>query len=552
MLGTLDTTHVRHGHRYDVTPTASGENLVTPTAGSSSKPFPLNQTTILLNPPVTTATTKNRDHQFHHQQFRIALTLAGMAASILVTIFGLFHVDVFLRVYRLPLHVYSTGNIVFSIVSTTNDLFGAWFLDYAATRMARCDLIGVSGCIFAFCFLTPFFRWNTEPSPVEFWDETHFIVSMSMYDTLFSFTAILLGSLVTDNHHMTDQERVNFMASGKVVNLIASFAVARIGLYFFDEDYLGHFRAFLLLLAAAVSVMFVLAQIMTHYHIIVRFPSLSVRLTDMHPKKEGGEGTKTTAKLKPSQVIKEFWKHNNFWAWIGMEVFLESQNSFSSAFMKTFVDRLVHDQGVSRERCDWLLSTIRPLGLICGILCYIPIRRIGYKKLYPILFATNITISLYMLCFASYTSTGEIVAFLLVYPAITGAVASSGFHLVMSDMVLQMKHSNASDQRQDDPSLAGLFMGVNALFCKPAESLLPIIAANVLDTHYHDLAVEGSEDVQKSLYKLLILPPLVFSFFQWMSWRRYSLTPDDTQQMREDLRKMELTHRRGSDESMGA
>lgn len=234
-----------------------------------------------------------------------------------------------------------------------------------------------------------------------------------------------------------------------------------------------------------------------------------------------------------------------------MEIFLESQNSFASAFMKTFVDRLVHDQGVSRELCDWILSTARPLGLICGILCYIPITRIGYKRLYPILFATNMTISMYMLCFASHTSTGEIVAFLLIYPAITGAVASSGFHLVMSDMVLQMKHSNAADQRQDEPSLAALFMGINALFCKPAESLLPIIAANVLDTRFHDLAIEGSEEVQRKLYKLLVVPPLVFAFFQWASWRRYTLTPDDTQQMREDLRKMEHLNRRVSSDSTG-
>mmetsp|Transcript_24383 Transcript_24383/g.57782 ORF Transcript_24383/g.57782 Transcript_24383/m.57782 type:complete len:602 (+) Transcript_24383:276-2081(+) len=586
------TTHSRYGHRHnsnndiDVgglsrtpTPSMTEYGDTNPSTRSPStkaligsslsnvKPFPvignvvsgagnINSSSL---PTVHASTVLSRDHQFHHQQFRIALTMAGTAASLLVTIFGLFHVDVFLRVYRLPLHSYSTGNIVFSIVNTTNDLLGAWLLDYAATKMARCDLIGISGCFFAVCFLAPFFRWNTEPSQNEFFDMFHFILSMSLYDTLYSFTAILQGSLVTDNHHLTDQERVNFMASGKVVNLIASFAVGRIGLFYFDEDNvdsLGDFRMFLLVLAAVVAVIFILAQIMTHFHVIFRWKSMSIRLTDMHPKKDGEDGnnkpTITTSKLKPRQVMKDFWKHNNFWAWIGMEVFLESQNSFSNAFMKTFVDRLVHDQGVSRELCDWLLSTIRPLGLICGILCYIPIRKVGYKKLYSVLFATNITISLYMLFFASHTSTGEIVAYLLIYPAITGAVASSGFHLVMSDMVLQMKHSNATDQRLDDPSLAALFMGVNALFCKPAESLLPVIAANVLDTRFHDLsAVEGSEDIQKSLYKLLIVPPLVFSFFQWASWRRYTLTPDDTQHMRDDLRKMELINRRISNDSMG-
>lgn len=473
-----------------------------------------------------------------------------MAASLLVTVFGLFHVDVFLRVYRLPLHAYSFGNLAFSVVNTTNDLMGAWLLDYAATKMNRSDLIGTSGSIFALTFLAPFFRWNKDPSQVELWDEAHFIVSMSLYDTLFSFITILLGSLVTDNHHMTDQERVNFMASGKVMNLVASFLAARIGLFFFDEDStsMGQFRGFLLILATTVAFLFIIAQIMTHYHVIMRWKTMSLRLTDMHPKRSSAQGSRATAKLKPQQVIQDFWRHNNFWAWVGMELFLESQNSFSNAFMKTFVDRLVHDAGVSRDQCDWLLSTIRPLGLVCGIICYIPIRWLGYKKLYPILFATNIILCLFMLLFASHTSTSAIVAFLLVYPAITGAVASSGFHLVMSDMVLEMKKMHASEQRLDEPSLAGLFMGVNAVFCKPAESLLPVIAANMLDTHFMDLTVEGNEDVQKTLYKLLIIPPLVFSFVEWASWSRFSLSPANTSQMREDLRKFELANRRGSEE----
>jgi len=95
---------------------------------------------------------KSHDHEFG-QQFMTALTIAGMGLSLLVTVFGLFHVDVFLRVYRLPLHAYSTGNLIFTVINTSNGLLGAYLLDAAATRMNRSDLIGISGCIFALCFL---------------------------------------------------------------------------------------------------------------------------------------------------------------------------------------------------------------------------------------------------------------------------------------------------------------------------------------------------------------------------------------------------------------
>jgi hypothetical protein len=117
--------------------------------------LPASPTTDSISPPkfpASSSTMKSRDHHFG-QQFMVALTIAGMAASLLVTTFGLFHVDLFLRVYRLPLHAYSVGNLVFTVVNTTNDLLGAWLLDAAAAKIDRSDLIGLSGCIFALCFL---------------------------------------------------------------------------------------------------------------------------------------------------------------------------------------------------------------------------------------------------------------------------------------------------------------------------------------------------------------------------------------------------------------
>lgn len=384
----------------------------------------------------------------------------------------------------------------------------------------------------------PFFRWDN-PSENEAYDNIHFIVTTSMYDTLYSFTAILLGSLVTDNHHMTDMERVNFMASGKVVNLFAAFFIAKIGLDYFETNdlyQLNQFRIFLVVLALFVAVLFLISQMMIHYHVILHRETMTISVLNNHiPQKQSPQ---TTARpIQPKQVMQDFWRYKNFWAWIGMEIFLESQISFSNAFLKTFVDQLVHNAGVSRENCDWLLSIIRPLSLVCTILCYIPIRRIGYKRIYPVLFATNFILSLCMWLSASHESTSAIILFLIIYSATTGAVATAGFHLAMSDMVLEMKKMHAVEGRFDEASLAGLFLGVNALFCQPAESILPAVAANMLDTL--DLTSEGNEDVQRVLFKLLILPPLLFSCVEWISWRRFTLTPGATNQMREMLKKIE-------------
>ena len=235
-------------------------------------------------------------------QFMLALTIAGVAFSLLVTVFGLFHVDIFLRAYRLPLQTYSFGNVVFAIINTANNFFGAWLLDSAACRTNRSDLIGISGCIFAVCFLTPFFRWK-EPSSNTL-DGAHFIVSMSLYDTLFSFTAILLGSLVTDNHNMNDDERVWFMASGKIANLIAVFVVARIGLLVFDKDNMRRFRAFLVGLAVVVAFLFTVAQAMTRYSVVIQRKRFRIRF--LETKRADDDAPGSTQKLKLWQAISDF------------------------------------------------------------------------------------------------------------------------------------------------------------------------------------------------------------------------------------------------------
>mmetsp|Transcript_9349 Transcript_9349/g.14418 ORF Transcript_9349/g.14418 Transcript_9349/m.14418 type:complete len:486 (-) Transcript_9349:1412-2869(-) len=456
----------------------------------------------------------------YSKRFLQGLTIAGLAASLLTTIFGLFHVDVFLRVYELPLHSFATGNVIFSFINTANDLIGAWWIDTRATQESRSVLVGVSGCVLAVCFLAPFFRWTR--------GLTHFVVSMSLYDTLYSFIVILMGSVVTDDHTMSDSDRVHFMASGKVVNLLVGFVVARFGLEIFEMNDMEHFQLFLLLLAIGVCVMFIVSQSMMDMSL--RNKSTTFAKPDFRPKRT----------LEIRRVCKDFWNHKNFRAWIGMELLLESQNSFCNSFLKTFVDRLILGDSISRDTCDWVLSLMRPLTQVVGILCYVPIRRIGYPKLYMTLFVLNLILSLLCLLFGSPSNPYFILAFLSLYNIATGAVQSAGFHLAMSDMVLEMKYKHAMDQRMDEPSLAGLFMGANALLCKPMESFLPVVAAIVLDdTRFQP--EKRSESAQLGLFYLLVLPPLFFSGFQILSWSYYTLVPGKTEKLRSELQRLSIT-----------
>ena len=507
----------------------------------------------------------------------MGLNVAGVAQALLTTIFRLFHVNVFLQSYKLPLESYSNGSFVVSIVITVTSVIGSWMVDATATQRDRTESIGQTGFYFVSCFLTPFFGYHPH------WGTLHFIVTVSLYQTLYSYTAILLGSIVTDSHNMTQQKRVQFMASGKAVNLVMSFLVARVALMTFSEDNLRPFRIFLTILAGLVLSLFVLAHYMIQGtmpwgYLMGTFRYLSFlktllpafRRKDAHDIMTGsnndGEGSVGSAqsserrkkRLQWRRIVRDFVAHRNFRVWVVMELLLHSQITFNSNFLKTFVDNLLVEE-FGRGVSDWLLSLMPPLTQFVTIVAYIPIQKWGYPRVYLILFLSNFVLSNIMLWFVGHSSSYAIFAFLMVYFVSTRAVQSAGFHLALADMVLEMKQKHAKQGRSDEPSMAGLFMGANALLCvstklelssqggrvhlphfsfffglkKPGEAILPMVAANVMGLY-------GSS--RQSLFYLLVFPPIACSVLQMIAWTSFDLTPRRVATLRRELQE----HRNGN------
>jgi Na+/melibiose symporter-like transporter len=248
-------------------------------------------------------------------------------------------------------------------------------------------------------------------------------------------------------------------------------------------------------------------------------------------------------------------------------------------FEKTFVDQLLYNKGVdegrgggigfSRESCDWMLSLMDPMTQIVGLLLFIPIQKYGYKHLYSIIFIINIILSISLLALNGISNNKDnnsqhsvlfVGLFLFCSSVLMNGMASSGFGLAMCDMVLEMKHKHLIvENRINAPSLAGMFMGVNALFCKPAESILPIITASFLsignsnnnnnstiseggdndDNDAGDIGEDKDDYDKLILYRLLVFPPLICSMLQLIVWSKYSLVPKKTQKLRNDMEQYE-------------
>ena len=110
----------------------------------------------------------------------------------------------------------------------------------------------------------------------------------------------------------------------------------------------------------------------------------------------------------------------------------------------------------------------------------------------------------------------------------------------MADMTIEMKYNQLKQQRTNEPSLSGMFMGANALMCKPMDSFLPIIAAWTLYqagfssnlnpllgvNDMNEILDHPASDTRKiewTLFYLMIGPSLIFSPLQFYIWRNYDL-----------------------------
>jgi len=581
----------------------------------------------------------------------MGLVVAGLAGTLVADVFGMFYVDCFLRAYRLPLRVFGIGSAIFAVINTANDVAGAYFIDWYASSVAhrrRDELVGWSGCLLALTFLLPFFRWDhafvrNSNSNIEndkrqwFWDGLHFVGSLSIYDTLFSFNCILQGSIVFDNHSMQQNQRIAFFVCRDLVGILAPLVVTKIGLSLFDVENLGPFRRYAVILALVSSGLALVGQGLINTHRIGNDDDRNVsanvnatltstdtdsntntdKATAEARRKKGGktysrvdsdvsdlgssdpqndnfnnnnDEEEDESTLRFWRVVRDFAAHPNFRYWIAMEMLMEMQNTFVGNFQKTFVDQLLLERsngvdsyvgdgdgdgdstlytsnGWSRGACDWLLALLDPATQLVGLLLFLPVQKYGYARMYTVVFATNIVLAGSLLLARGLGMTESnsddngsnadadpvwpVAAFLVALSVFSNAMAGTGFGLAMCDMVLEMKHSHSVVQgRSNPPSLAGLFMGVNALFCKPAESILPILTASFLGDSYNQDGSGGAGDgvtnepqeqqhARVVLYRLLVIPPLVCSTLQLLVWSRYSLVPERTERLRTELENWE-------------
>ena len=387
---------------------------------------------------------------------------------------------------------------------------------------------------------------------------------------------ISLASAVSDDHNMTDQERVTNFSNSQAYNLVTSLVVTTVGLNLFDFNSMRHFQIFIVVLAAIAVLVFGTAQSM----VLGKYKELTARnrkhklrniwkgwtvafpraMFAAHANRKGGnESTNRdtesnrsnsdrskhdnesmdsnmndddpkdahASKIYWRQAARDLWNHTNFVRWIFLEMLFELQSHFVQTFSKTSVDQLLVD--IPHEISDWFVLLVRPMNQFMIIAIFVPIKKYGYPRVYTIALASLWVLSSATLLLATPFSTSWILCFLVIYSVGLEAIRVAAFYLVMSDLVLELKQPHAQQGRLNGPSLAGLLLGATTLFCKPMQSILPICAATLLDRY--------PQHPREVLYYLLVVPPFICSVLQLWVWWDYDLHPKRTHELRVELQE---------------
>ncbi|OQS02038.1 hypothetical protein THRCLA_05558 [Thraustotheca clavata] len=428
------------------------------------------------------------------------------AAVVLTATFNTFHVETFLNEYKLDLAAYASGHVIYAIVNTLNDLLGAYFVDAWAPIKGRAWLLSFGGAVWTVMFLLPWFPWKSYPA-------FHFVFSLSCYDTLYSFCAIAGGSLLTEMN-ISDSQRIQILRVKSIVGMTVAFVTTQLGQYFFASK--GTFRIYCVVLA-----MIALGFYGLFYYLLTH--EKTHKLMPRPMKTTSTPQTSTPLMTTVKQILSDFYHLKNFRYWLGMEMCLETQCNFNRHYLRIF---LVHFSA-GMWSLTTLASIISGLPLAMQIIrfgMYSVMDHIGVYHLYQYSFFAKLVASSMTACYVygTSTSTGPILVFFFIFNMIVTELPTGGFPIAMGNMHKELSLRRLQTGRGIITSSSGMFMGLNAVFCKPMDSLLPILAATQLDAA-HFQQNKNSSMVQSAMLHLLLLPPFLFSIVQLYSWYHYTL-----------------------------
>jgi len=449
--------------------------------------------------------------------------------TMLHNIFLLYHVEMFVSIYKIDKMSFWIGEVVFLVWNSVNDPLFGWLSDrkylssdnkveHCDVVLQRIDALRCHGPLFAIAFLAIWVAW-VAPS-------IQFVICLCLYDGFLTMIDLHHSALLADISVSADtRTRLNaycsvFSAFGSI-SVFVSYAI-------WNHKDLYTFQVFCFCLTAISMCGFLIAsKILKEVYLKHQAPVSSPE------KREDFGNTSLSVSEKDSlmKFVKELSGHRNFVWFSIMNIVQVFHCHFNSNFFPLFLDSLLGSSnsanlGAYILGISFILPHINNLYLLS--LC----RKYGVYRVVHWLFWFKLWLSLAMLIIGPNS-----IVLLSLFIA-SNRVFTEGtcklLTLVVSDLVDEDYVVHCRRQ-----AISALMFGSAALLSKPGQTLAPLIGTWLLSVHTgHDVFESGAlsgtmhhsakdsasaEAYKQGVFLLLVYIPIVCGVVQLLVWSQFTL-----------------------------
>ncbi|KAK7465945.1 hypothetical protein BaRGS_00037483 [Batillaria attramentaria] len=473
--------------------------------------------------------------------------------SILHNVFLLYHVDMFVSVYKIDKMSFWIGEAVFLVWNSVNDPLFGWmsdrhFLGNHATKEhsearvvnQRLDALQKNGPLLALTFLAFWLAWA--------YPWLQFVVCLCLYDGFLTMVDLHHSALLADLA-VSNEARTKLNSACSIFSVVGSTSVFLSYMLWHKED-LTSFRIFCGVLSViSLTGFLVMSKMLKRAHAVRQ-----KHLDSSHHLERSTSEEETVVRSGPMLVkyIQQLASHKNFLWFAAMNLVQVFHCHFNSNFFPLFLENLLGD-AISPTLASLLLGISFVAPHVNNLYFLSLCRRWGVYSVIRVLFVVKLLLAVVMLMM------GPGHTILLCVFIASNRVFTEGtcklLSLVISDLVDEDFVINGRRQ-----AVSALIFGTAALLSKPGQTLAPLIGTWVLALQTgHDIFQSGHEtgSVKASLsgmsvekqsayrmgcFHLLVYIPVICATIQLLCWQRFSLKGARLQHVKATRRGEERHH----------
>ncbi|XP_076087135.1 transmembrane protein 180-like [Mytilus galloprovincialis] len=466
---------------------------------------------------------------------RIPMDLCYGSMSLFLTIlhnvFLLYHVDMFVTVYKIDKTSFWIGETVFLIWNSFNDPLFGWLSDskylsnsVSTTQdivMQRLNKLSINGPLFTLTFLMFWFPWG--------YPWLQFIVCLCLYDTFLTMIDLHHSALLADLA-ISSEARTKLNAKSSLFSALGSASVF-LSYILWDKSNFTSFRIYCVCISVVSLLGFtVMASAMKQSY--VKEHPMATRKTESHERHEEAVIPQSKSILV---FVKQLMKHKNFKYFSVMNLIQVFHCHFNSNFFPLFLENLLG--GYSSGLGAFLIGISFLAPHINNLYFLSLCRKFGVYNVINLLFFVKLLISITMFV------AGPKNIWLLCLFVASNRVFTEGtcklLNLVISDLVDEdfVLHKRKK-------AVSALMFGTAALVSKPGQTFAPLLGTWLLALQTgHEIFQQGSsvsglnaeitspnplflDQQRRGIFNMLVYVPIVCASLQLFIWSRFTLKND--------------------------